>query len=342
MASGGSFADIPRHELVAAALELGVERPDRLTAEELAEHIRAASSQSAPPPQREALPSWLSVARNLVASVIEQGLNLPEAARVIRATVRPVPRQRPPLPTVTLAQIYLAQKHADRARTTLEQVLQREPDNFKAQSLVARLNAEQRENEPYPSIYPPPSAPASGARPTFSVTPSSVRGGAPTSDRGHAPTVEAAVSSNLLVLLRCRQSGQLYLYWELSAPSARSPSAARGALGIQLAIFSPSPAGALQRVRWLPTSEPRGVWCIAAGEQVEVRAYLGERLPGGRAKILAVASNHDVPAEPADAAEAVFRPTSRGNYLDASRRALVALRASTLADCPIAPVTHSA
>jgi hypothetical protein len=169
-----------------------------------------------------------------------------------------------------------------------------------------------------------------------------VRGSAPTSDRGHALTVEAAISSNLLVLLRCRQSGQLYLYWELESPSARSPSEARGALGIQLAIFSPSPAGAIQRVRWLPASEPRGLLCLSAGEQVEVRAYLGERLPGGRARILSVASNHDVPAAPDDAAEAVFRPTPRGNYLDASRRALVALRASTLADCPIAPVTHTA
>jgi hypothetical protein len=142
MASEVEFSEIPRHELVAAALELGIERPDRFSDAELATQIRLQSSGGAPP--RQTLPpSWLSVARNLVASVIEQGLNLPEAARVLRATVATTPRQKAPLPTVTLAQIYLAQKHTELAQTTLENVLRRDPDNYKARQLLLRLQAAQ-------------------------------------------------------------------------------------------------------------------------------------------------------------------------------------------------------
>jgi hypothetical protein len=295
MASDGSLADIPRHELVAAALELGVGRPDHLSAEELAEFIRTASSNSVPPRPREPAPSWLAVARNLVASVVEQGLNLPEAARVIRATVRPVPRQRPPLPTVTLAQIYLAQKHTDRAKSTLDQVLQREPDNFKAQSLIARLHAEQRENEQFPSI-PPPSMASVPSETSAAVT-----------DAGLDPTAELANaadglrSANNLVLLRSRDSGQCYLYWELAEGSLLGRSAARAthgsALGIHLSVFAPSARGAILTERWLPLSEPRGVWSVASSSAAEVRAYIGAKLPAGQSKILAVASNYELTAE---------------------------------------------
>src|SRR5262249_16243980 len=44
-----------------------------------------------------------------------------------------------PLPTVTLAEIYSAQGHFDRALAVLDELLQREPDHQEAQALRARL-----------------------------------------------------------------------------------------------------------------------------------------------------------------------------------------------------------
>jgi hypothetical protein len=134
-----SLSEIPRHELIAAALELGITRPEELSPEQLREEIRTASATSQP-----ALPvlgkrALFAVARNLIASVVERGLNLPDAARVIRDTVRPSPKQRPPLPTVTLAQIYLTQGYTDKALQTLVQVIEREPNNYSAVALQQKL-----------------------------------------------------------------------------------------------------------------------------------------------------------------------------------------------------------
>jgi hypothetical protein len=80
--------------------------------------------------------------------MLEKGLNLPSAARVLRDTVRSVPPQRPPYPTVTLAQIYIAQGHTQRAVATLQQVLRRDPQNPKARRLLSTLPAEPEQAVP--------------------------------------------------------------------------------------------------------------------------------------------------------------------------------------------------
>ena len=59
------------------------------------------------------------------------------------------------LPTVTLAEIYAAQGHRDRAVDTLEGVLVREPEHAAARTLLAQL-----EDASYPV---PPAAHAPGA-----------------------------------------------------------------------------------------------------------------------------------------------------------------------------------
>lgn len=141
--TGPSLSEIPRHELIAAALELGIDRPEQLAIEDLRDKIRAAS-EAAAVPERVSL---FSVARNLIASVVERGLNLPDAARVIRETVRSAPRHRPPLPTVTLAQIYLAQGYTERAIQTLLQVIEREPSNYTAAELYQRLTQRSSETQ---------------------------------------------------------------------------------------------------------------------------------------------------------------------------------------------------
>jgi hypothetical protein len=141
-----SLSEIPRHELVAAALELGITRPEELSPDELREQIRTASATGQAPAPTFGKRALFAVARNLIASVVERGLNLPDAARVIRDTVRPSPKQKPPLPTVTLAQIYLAQGYADKALQTLAQVIEREPNNYSALELQRKLVHQDQED----------------------------------------------------------------------------------------------------------------------------------------------------------------------------------------------------
>lgn len=118
-----------REALIEHAMNLGIERPEVLTRVELVDEILRARTPD--PVERRQARGWLGVARDLLASVVEQGLNLPEAAAVIRGEL-PLESMRPPQPpiaTVTLAQIYAAQGHTDRAVATLEEVLAAEPDH---------------------------------------------------------------------------------------------------------------------------------------------------------------------------------------------------------------------
>lgn len=211
--TGPSLSEIPRHELIAAALELGVDRPELLSPEQLRDKIRAASAGAAKDASGPARFSLFSVARNLVASVVERGLNLPDAARVIRDTVRPSPRHRPPLPTVTLAQIYLAQGYADRAIQTLTQVIDREPNNYTAVELYQRLTRSRDEQEGGSDG----AVAVNTAADNVSIAP----GVAPRSALWYSP--EAPITRGVrdaLVLLE-REPKQVTLYWELSEAHAK-------------------------------------------------------------------------------------------------------------------------
>jgi hypothetical protein len=226
--TGPSLSEIPRHELIAAALELGIERPEQLSIEELRDKIRAASEAEAVPERV----SLFSVARNLIASVVERGLNLPDAARVIRDTVRSAPRHRPPLPTVTLAQIYLAQGYTDRAIQTLLQVIEREPSNYTAAELYQRLTQRAADSqavstrEPSSSAGATPAAPAHGSERT-SVAPGLTPDSQLWFESGRSLTRGLR---DALVLIE-REARQVTVYWELSDPHAaelsQSPSEVR-------------------------------------------------------------------------------------------------------------------
>jgi hypothetical protein len=84
---------------------------------------------------------WLGVARDLVASVVESGLNLRETAALIRGEQREGSEAYgpPPVATVTLAEIYAAQGHVDRALATVNEVLEGEPEHASALALREKL-----------------------------------------------------------------------------------------------------------------------------------------------------------------------------------------------------------
>jgi hypothetical protein len=134
---------LSRDQLVDRAASLGIPRPKTLTQAELVDEI---VRRTVPAPRQRR--GWLGRARDLVATVVERGLHLPEAASLLRSTqARRAPAPPPPLPTVTLAEIYAAQGYHAKAVTVLDEVLRREPDHAEARTLRDRFGAELSESE---------------------------------------------------------------------------------------------------------------------------------------------------------------------------------------------------
>jgi hypothetical protein len=158
---------LSRVELLRLAQGLGVVDADVMTRAEL-----RAAIDKAQRPERVALDqhpvTWVSVARRLLASVVERGLNLPDAAALIRGDTKLMapPMAPPPVATVTLARIYAAQGHLDRAIGTLDEVLESDPDHELARDLRTQLalrRAELALREGPPSAPPPEEAKADDA-----------------------------------------------------------------------------------------------------------------------------------------------------------------------------------
>jgi hypothetical protein len=146
---------LSRLELLKLAQTLRVSDADVMTRAELRAAIERAKRPEQRPPAQPV--TWLGVARRLLASIVEQGLHLPDAAAVIRGNpaLRPIPSGPPPVATVTLARIYASQGHLERAISTLDEVLKSDPDHDLARelrgqlrtNLEARREQERRERE---------------------------------------------------------------------------------------------------------------------------------------------------------------------------------------------------
>jgi hypothetical protein len=129
-----------RQELIERAEALGVDQANLLTKAELADEILRRSV--ADPVERRIARGLLGVARDLVARVVERGLHLPEAAALIRGATRPSwTPAKPPIATVTLAEIYAAQGHRSRALSVLDEVLATESDHVAARVLRDEIAA---------------------------------------------------------------------------------------------------------------------------------------------------------------------------------------------------------
>jgi hypothetical protein len=131
---------LDRDALIARAEDAGVTRARILTRPELVDELLLRSAVD--PATKQRARGFFGRARDLLARVVERGLNLPDAAETIRMLGGPPPSRRSApaaLPTVTLAEIYAAQGHRDRAIETLESVLAREPDHAAARGLLGQL-----------------------------------------------------------------------------------------------------------------------------------------------------------------------------------------------------------
>jgi hypothetical protein len=207
-----------RDELIARARSLGAKRPELMTRVELRDEIVRLTEQD--PVVRKRSRGWLGVARDLVASVVDSGLNLPGAAAAIRGAPPPKAEWQGPAPvaTLTLAEIYVAQGHSDRALRVLDEVLANEPDHAAALALRRRLSGE-RPSRPRivdvsdsVSVSEPPPAkeadeapvPESAASPRVETVPEEAPPPAPAAassrEEGPPPACAVAVTKSALAV----------------------------------------------------------------------------------------------------------------------------------------------
>src|SRR4051812_26211336 len=112
---------LDRDSLIARAEGQGVTRARILTRPELIDELLVKTSDPNDDNVQRAR-GFFGRARDLLARIIERGLHLPDAADIVRTSksVPPPPRSSAqPLPTVTLAEIYAAQGHRNKAIDTL-------------------------------------------------------------------------------------------------------------------------------------------------------------------------------------------------------------------------------
>lgn len=260
-----------RDELVAMAEKLGVERPRVLTRDELVDEVLRRSV--APGPERARARGWLGRARDLLASVVEHGLHLPDAARALR-TAGTEPPPPPPIATVTLAEIYAAQGHVARAVGILDEVLAREPGHAEAARIREQFLAGPRRGaaeavEAAPDAPAPPASASEESAPpaTIEAAPAAVEAPAPhaappapAASRPSAP--EPAVPGIDVddVVALAVAPGEMYVYWELRAASVDAARAAspEGALVLRVVAVTPSWDGPLTVLRDVPVAAPSG------------------------------------------------------------------------------------
>jgi hypothetical protein len=236
---------LSREQLILKARVLGVERAELMTRVEMRDEIVRRSEPDLVAQKRAR--GFLGVARDLVASVVEAGLNLPDAAAIIRGEGAREGDWKgpPPVATVTLAEIYAAQGHLDRALRMLDEVLAKEPDHDAARSLRDRLAAgADLPKPPAPRRQrisfadPPDSAPEPVPVPAPDSTPAAIHTApapepvpvpvpapapihtAPAPEPVPVPVPVPALSVSLPpspYLLTLALSGQRQVYWEVPA-----------------------------------------------------------------------------------------------------------------------------
>lgn len=135
----GELENLDRDALIERAEGAGVARARILTRPELVDELLLRSATDSVTKERAR--GLFGRARDLLASLVERGLNKPDAADRIRSVGRPLGRPSSPaaLPTLTLAEIYVAQGYRERAMDTLERVISTEPEHAAARALLTRL-----------------------------------------------------------------------------------------------------------------------------------------------------------------------------------------------------------
>jgi hypothetical protein len=207
-------------------------------------------------------------ARDLLARVIERGLHLPDAADRLRGRSAPPPpplrSTAAPLPTVTLAEIYAAQGHRDRAVETLKNVIAREPEHAAARGLLDRLEDDAYDG-PKPRPLPPEDEPLAPTLAPKAVVEEPAR---------VARDVDECVAIPV-------SQGALFVYWRLGASTRGHLEATRpgGAIALRVLVVSPTWEGPESAVRDVDVGAAAGEVVVQGlPSRAVVRAALGWRI----------------------------------------------------------------
>lgn len=293
---------LSREELVAKAESAGIARARTLTIAELVDELSLAEERRT----GERRPrGWFGRARDLLTSVIDRGLTIPEAPKR-RTTSRVGNAAPPPLPTVTLAEIYAAQGHVERAISTLDEVLANEPGHEEAIRLRDRFQAQLRKTKPS-SAPPAPqvvaltqSVDGSGSNEADSLAVGSnveIGDGVAVdpAPRGDAPGGDTSTDQPPLlaeeqtfdvdeVVAVAVDPHTVYVYWEVrprtfAAARGRAPE---GALVVRVVAISASPTGPSTDTRDIRVDALFGELFVRGLPQgAQVRLSIGYSTPGG-------------------------------------------------------------
>ena len=304
MTSASALEYRSRYELVEEARSLGVERPERMTVQELKDEILRLTLSAE---EAQGARGLFGVARAMLASVVEAGLKMPDAARVIRgdSSLDLPARSLSPVATVTLAEIYAAQGHRARALAVLDEVLQAEPDHPEA----LRIRDEMLAGEPA-AAKDPPARPSPGtaalSRPEAMVSepsyPAPEESGFPSTEyvpvevvetTGHEapaspepPPVVATEDPGAPLLAIEQRGSTLGLYWELSPDlvARAGLSEDEGGPAIVVVAFTPAGRSPVRDQRTLPlTWQPPFAGRLVVADlapQAAVRAAVGWLVDG--------------------------------------------------------------
>ena len=251
---------LDRDTLISRAEASGVTRARILTRPELIDELLVKTSEPATDMARAR--GFFGRARDLLARVVERGLHLPDAAeRLLARSLPPPPRQGAPLPTVTLAEIYAAQGHRERAVDTLKNVLDREPEHEAARKLIERLQDAAYEG-PAPAALPPEDEifglkPASEP-PSATRIPATVRNvPEERSPREHPNERDDGEDECVAIPL---DQETIFVHWDVSERTRRYLERARpgGALVLRLLVVSPTWDGPASSVRDVDVRAGRG------------------------------------------------------------------------------------
>jgi hypothetical protein len=249
---------LDRDTLIARAEASGVVRARILTRPELIDELL----QRAGAPELARARGFFGRARDLLARVIERGLHLPDAAERVRRSSPPPPvRPGAVLPTVTLAEIYAAQGHRERAIETLKDVLSREPDHLAARKLVDKLE-DAAYTGPPPALPPEEEAPPAPAPPLASTA-----------------GEESAEGDECVAIPFDRET--LFVHWRVSGATRQRLARERpgGALVLRALVISPAWDGPSTMLRDIePGDEREDALLRGLPAGAVVRAAIGWRV----------------------------------------------------------------
>ena len=286
--SRNELESLDRESLIARAETAGVSRARVLTRPELVDEILV--RQNRDPETTRRMRGLLGRARDLLAKLVERGLNLPDAADKLRGEPPPpVKRAGPAVPTVTLAEIYATQGHTKKAIETLNQVLEREPDHLAAKGLLTKLNAAAPSK---PELPPEDDA---DERVGYEIV---------ADDKPAEPTrmldadpLPPKYDVDECVIISV-DPATLYAYWEvrddtLAALSKREPE---GVLTLRVLIIVPTWDGPRTYTRDVEVQAQMGDWFVRElPKDAIVRAAIGWLSPAG----VFLSAAHSFTAQPA-------------------------------------------